>query len=347
MADALRLGIAGAGVAGQMRARAARAAGFELVSVADPDVAAAARAARGASAVADYRAMIDRSDVDVVVVSVPTPLHEEVAVAALHAGKHVLCEKPLAATSRTCRRILDVARQSGRTLAVGFNHRYLPPFRFLKHALEAGVIGRLTHVRALAGHDEVAGFRAPWMCLGALAGGGAMMDLGIHMTDLIRFLAGEIEDVAGAATAGVWRLEGSEDDALALMRTTAGVVVAYHATWTEWRGYTFRVEAYGDGGLITAQYGPMANEIVLRRAGGGRHRKWKVYPRANLRHRLLGWRDAARETFIAELRDLARMIAGERSSLAGGLDGLRAVELAEAVYESSRRRAVVRPGSQA
>jgi predicted dehydrogenase len=291
--------------------------------------------------------MIARADVDAVVVSAPTPLHEEIAVAALHAGKHVLCEKPLAATSQACRRILDAARDSGRTLAVGFNHRYLPPFRFLKHALDMGVVGRLTHVRALAGHDEVAGFRAPWMCLGALAGGGAMMDLGIHMTDLVRVVAGEIEDVAGAATAGVWGLEGSEDDALALMRTTAGVVVAYHATWTEWRGYTFRLEAYGERGMVAAQYGPMLNEVVVRRPGGGRRRTWKLYPGPNLRHRLLGWRDAARRTFIAELRDFVRTIAGERSSLADGRDGLRAVEVAEAVYDSSRRRAVVRPGPPA
>jgi predicted dehydrogenase len=349
VADVLRLGLVGAGVAGQMRALAARGLpGFALVAVADPDVGAAARAARGgARAVADYGEIIDRSDIDVVVVSAPTPLHEEVAVAALAAGKHVLCEKPLAPTSQACRRILEAARRADRALAVGFNHRYLPPFRFLKSALDTGVIGRLAHVRALAGHAEVAEFRADWMYLGALAGGGAMMDLGIHMTDLIRFLAGEIAEVHGAAMGGVWRVEGSEDDALALMRTTAGVPIAYHATWTEWRGYVFRLEAYGDRGLIRAQYGPMLNEVVLRRPGGGRSRRWKLYPRANLRDRLLGWRATARRTFGEELRDFARLVAGERGVLADGLDGLRAVELAEAVYESSRRRAVVRPGSGA
>jgi predicted dehydrogenase len=333
-----------------MRARAARdLPGFALIAVADPDPGAAARAARGggARAVADYREVIGRPDVDAVVVSAPTPLHEEVAVAALSAGKHVLCEKPLAATGQACHRILEAARRTGRTLAVGFNHRYLPPFRFLKDALDAGVIGRLAHVRALAGHAEVAEFRAAWMCVGAQAGGGAMMDLGVHMTDLVRFLAGEIAEVDGAATGGVWGVEGSEDDALALMRTTDGVPIAYHATWTEWRGYVFRLEAYGDRGLIRAQYGPMLNEVVLRRAAGGRSRRWKLYPHANLRDRLLGWRDTARRTFGEELRDFARMVAGERGVLADGLDGLRAVEVAEAVYESSRRRAVVRLGSGA
>jgi predicted dehydrogenase len=350
VADVLRLGVVGAGVVGQMRVRAARdCPGFAVAAVADPDLGAAARAARGAGAspLADYRELLARPDVDVVVVATPTPLHEEIAVAALSAGKHVLCEKPLAPTGRACRRILDAARRTGRTLAVGFNHRYLPPFRFLKDALDAGVIGRLAHVRALAGHAGLAEFRADWMYVGALAGGGAMMDVGIHMTDLIRFVAGEIEEVHGAATGGVWRVEGSEDDAIALMRSAAGVPIAYHATWTEWRGYTFRLEAYGEGGLIRAQYGPMLNEVVLRRTGGGRSRRWKLYPRANLRDRLLGWRATARRTFGEELRDFARMVAGERSVLADGHDGLRAVELAEAVYESSRRRAVVRLGSGA
>lgn len=344
----LRLGLVGAGAAGQLRARAARRVdGVTLTAVADPDLRAAASAARGASAIADADALLARADVDAVVVSVPTPAHEALVAAALRAGKHVLCEKPLAPTSAACRRLLAVARETGRTLAVGFNHRYFPPFRVLKDVVAAGRLGRLTHVRALAGHAGLPELRADWMYVGALAGGGAMMDLGLHMADLVRFVAGEIADVQGVAVNGVWGVEGSEDDALALMRTTAGVPVAYHATWTEWRGYTFRLEVYGDRGLVRAQYGPMLNEIVERVDGGRRRRRWRLHARANVRHRLLGWRDAACASFAAELGDFARRIAGADTMLADGLDGLRAVELAEAVYESSRRRAPVPAGGAA
>jgi predicted dehydrogenase len=349
VAGALGLVVVGAGVAGSLRARAARACpGFRLVGVADRDLPAARRAVRGSAALAvdDYRALLDRRDVDVVVVSAPTPLHEEVALAALGAGKHVLCEKPLAASSAACRRLLDAATRAGRILAVGFNHRYFPPFRFLARAVADGLVGRLTHVRARAGHDGVGNFRAEWMYVGALSGGGAMMDLGLHLTDLVRVLVGEVDAVQAVTAAGVWDVPGSEDDALVLMTSAAGVPVAYHATWTEWRGYTFRIDAYGDRGVVRAQYGPMLNEIV-RRGPGRRRRTWRLYPAANLRDRVLGWQSTAWRTFAAELRDLARVIDGEKTGLADGLAGLRAVELAEAAYESARRGAPVRLPAQA
>jgi predicted dehydrogenase len=348
VADVLRLGIAGAGVVGRLRARAARdCASVRVVAVADPDAAAAARVARevGAQPLPDVAEMLERADVDAVVIAAPTPAHEALAVAALAAGKHVLCEKPLAATSEACQRIIVAARAADRSLAVGFNHRYFAPFRVLKRTIEDGVIGSLEHVRALAGHEGLSQLRAEWMYLGVLSGGGAMMDLGIHMADLVRFVAGDIDVVHGLTTHGVWRVPGSEDNALALMRSADGVPIAYHATWTEWRGYTFRLEAYGDRGLVRAQYGPMLNEIVLRQANGGRRRRWHLHARANLRERLIGWEDTARRAFADELRDFVRKIAGERAMIADGMDGLRAVELAEAVYESSRRRAPVRAGA--
>jgi predicted dehydrogenase len=351
VADVLRLGLAGAGVAGQLRAGAARRVpAVAVVAVADPDGARAERAARAAGGRGvhrgdDWKALVDRPDVDAVVVSTPTPLHEEIALAALHAGKHVLCEKPLAPTSAACRRLAEAARDAGRTLAVGFNHRYLPPFRFLAQALEAGAVGRLTHVRARAAHGGLANFRAEWMYRGALAGGGATMDIGLHMTDLVRVVAGEIAEVHGLVSDRVWRVEGSEDDAVAVMRSAAGATVAYHASWTEWRGYTFRLEAYGDRGIVRAQYGPMLAEVVRRRDGRPPARRWTLFARDNLRHRLLGWQPAARASFAAELADLAGAVAGRPGRLAGGVDGLRAVELAEAVRESSRRGAVVRVGA--
>jgi predicted dehydrogenase len=148
----------------------------------------------------DYRSLLDDAAVEAVIISTPVQLHEEMAVAALAAGKHVLCEKPLSNSVESCRRILDAARAHKRTLAVGFNHRYYPSVKFLKRAVDDGRIGTLDHVRVFGGHDGLSNFRADWMYKGGLSGGGAMMDVGIHMTDLARFVLGEVRDVYGVAT---------------------------------------------------------------------------------------------------------------------------------------------------
>ena len=120
-----------------------------------------------------------------------------VVLAALTAGAHVLCEKPLSNSVGSCRAILDAAEKRRRTVAVGFNHRYYPAFSFMKNAIDRGELGTIDHLRIFGGHDGLANFRADWMYKAPLSGGGAMMDVGIHMTDLARFFIGEIAEVYG------------------------------------------------------------------------------------------------------------------------------------------------------
>jgi len=343
MKKPLGIAVIGAGLIGTLRCRAIeRVDSLRLLGVADVDVTRARRAAGKTRAVADYRELLGIPDLDAVIVSTPLPLHAEIAHACLAAGRHVLCEKPLAATPEACERLVAAATAADRHLAVGFNHRYFPSVRFLRQAIAAGRIGRLDHLRVFAGHDGPHNFRADWMYRGELSGGGAMMDLGLHMTDLVRHLAGEIVEVYGHATDRVWHVSGSEDNALVLMRTGDGVPISYQATWSEWRGYRFRLEAYGDRGMASASYGPMIHRLLERDPQSGRtHHSWSVYPALNLREKLAGWQTTAIETFAAELADFARAIDGESTMLADGDDGRAAVAIAHAVYESSRRGAAV------
>src|SRR5262245_29672895 len=112
----LRAAVFGAGTVGRLRARALHAnPQTTLVAIADPasDVAAAAAAAARAEVFDDYRALLDRVPIDLAIISTPTPLHEPMAIAALEAGAHVICEKPLSATVESCRRILAVAETRG------------------------------------------------------------------------------------------------------------------------------------------------------------------------------------------------------------------------------------------
>jgi predicted dehydrogenase len=342
----VKLAVVGAGVIGRMRARSVAAnPGCELVAVVDPDDAAARRAADGTRArvLADARALLEGDAVDALIVSTPVHLHEAMVVDALRAGKHVLCEKPLSNGVEPCRRMLEAARASGRTIAVGFNHRFYPSFRFMKHAIEAGEIGRLDEVRAYGAHDGLANFRAEWMYRQPHSGGGAMMDVGIHMTDLARYYAGEVVEVYGMAGENVWHVDGSEDRAVAILKSADGVPIVYQASWNEWKGYRVWMEAYGEKGMVRAQYGPMWNLLITHATpGAGRKRRIKPYLDVALRERLRGWETTTQRSFDDEVADFLRMTRGERVDLADGWSGLRAVEIAHAVVESSRTGAPVR-----
>jgi len=336
----LRIGVIGAGTIGQLRARSVHADPHtELVAVADENETAAGQAISGTSATAftDYRSMLDRAQLDAVIVSSPVHLHEEMAVAAMAAGAHVLCEKPLSNSVDSCRRILASADQHRRVIAVGFNHRYYPSVQFLKRAVDDGQIGDVDHVRVFGGHDGLHNFRADWMFKAPLSGGGAMMDVGIHMTDLTRFVLGEIVEVYGVSSESIWKVPGSEDNALAIMKSEAGVPAIYQATWTEWKGYRIFLEAYGNRGMVRAYYAPMFNLLITQESpGSARRRTIKMYPAAILRERLKGWQSTTYLTFCAELADFVRRLSGDRVPLADGWAGLRAVEIAVAVRESTR-----------
>jgi predicted dehydrogenase len=314
-----------------------------LVAVADSDEAAAVRAAGGGSAVfSDYRALLDAARPDIVIVSTPVHLHEDMVVAALASGAHVLCEKPLSNAVGSCKRMLQVAAHHGRVLAVGFNHRYYPSVRYLKQVLDDGAIGAIDHVRVFGGHDGLSNFRADWMYKAPISGGGAMMDVGIHMTDLARYVLGEISHVYGIATERVWKVPGSEDNALVLMMSDAGVPATYQATWTEWKGYRIFLEVYGDRGMVRASYAPMFNLLVTQdRPGGPRRRRVKLYPELIVREKLQGWQSTTYGTFERELADLLRRLEGQNVPLADGWSGARAVEIAAAVHESTRSGAPI------
>ncbi|NNG15090.1 MAG: Gfo/Idh/MocA family oxidoreductase [Gemmatimonadales bacterium] len=335
----VKLGVIGAGIVGTLRAQSIREnPTTELVAVADTDIEQAQRAAQGTQAqiFADYRQLLE-SSLDAVIVSSPLPLHEEHVSTALGAEKHVLCEKPLSNTVGSCRRILTLASTVNAHLAVGFNHRYYPSIKFLKQAVEEGRIGTLDHLRIFGGHDGLANFRSDWQYRAPESGGGAMMDVGIHMTDLAHYLLGDVTEVYGVASNRIWKVVGSEDNALAILKNPEGIPALYQATWTEWKGYRFYVEAYGDLGMVRGYYAPMFNLLVTQtKPGGPRKRTIKLYPEIILRERFKSWTSTALISFREELQDFLKVLAGDDNvPLADGVAGLRAMEIADAVYRST------------
>ncbi len=335
----LRIGLLGAGTIGRIRAQSLHASQRAvLAGVADVEHgrAAAAAARAGCRVFGDYRALLD-TPLDAVVISSPVNLHEEMAIAAFDAGLHVLCEKPLSNDTSAAKRMLDAARSSARTLAVGFNHRYFPSFKYLRQVLASGRLGEVMYARALGGHTGPDNFEADWMRDGRLVGGGAMMDLGIHLADLLGHTLGPISEVYGLTSAAVWKAPECEDNAIAIFKAGNDVPVLCQSSWSEWKGYRFWIEVYGTGGFMRAQSAPMFNRLVLRTRGKRARASYRFYPWIALREKFLGWQTTVRLSFDEEIADFIAAIEGGEGLLASGEDGLRALAVCQAVYESQRR----------
>lgn len=340
----MRIGVVGAGVIGRLRAQTIRDnPDTQLVAVCDV-VPAAAAAAAGSDAVAvtDLGRFLEQP-MDAVIVSSPLHLHDEACLGALERGMHVLCEKPLANTVDGCRRIVAAAQAADRVLAVGFNLRYFPAMKVIRSVIDSGRIGTLDHLRLFGGHDGLHNFRADWQFRAPESGGGAMMDIGIHLSDLARYFLGEITDVYGMMSERVFQVPGSEDNAVAVFRNEAGIAATYHATWTEWRGYGMVVEAYGSEGMVRGSYAPMQNLVIApSEPGGPRRTTRRFYPEIMVREKLRSWTSTTKLSFDEELRDFVARVGGaEGGALADGHAGLRSVEVADAVRRSSATREAV------
>jgi predicted dehydrogenase len=330
-AGPVRFGLIGCGDIGRLRAAAvAKSARAKLTAVSDLDPSRSTRIGNKYGAVADreWRTLLQRHDVDAVIVSTPPALHEEMCVEAMAAGKDVLCEKPLARSPAEGRRIVDAAHRNGRFLATGFNYRFYPSFVAARETLASGAIGELDHIRSYGGYSAT-GHNQPLVHDADVVGGGALSDIGIHLIDLTRDFLGDVAEVSGFATNRVWGWEGCEDNGFALLRSSEGRIASVHASWTEWRKYQFRIELYGSHGCITATCFPMMTRVtMLDKPGGHAKSKTQWFARTAFGEKLRSYRWVVIRSFVQEFEAFAEAVAGQPSRIATGADGLRALEIA-------------------
>jgi UDP-N-acetylglucosamine 3-dehydrogenase len=331
--DQLRFGLIGCGDIGVLRAAGVVQSGHRLTAVSDvsADKMNALAQQFGAAAVGDWQSLVSRPDVDAVIVSTPPMLHADMTIAAVKAGKHVLCEKPLARDPAECQAMVRAAQEAKRVLTTGFNYRFYPSFQLAHSWLNAGRIGELSHISSYGGYSAT-GHNQAWVHDGAVVGGGAMHDIGIHVLDLTRWFLGEVEDVQGMATGRVWNFSGCEDNAFALLRGPKNRLAAVHASWTEWGKYEFLIEMVGAKGRIRASCFPMMAEL-LESEGPGKpvRRTVEKFRRVFVYEHLKSYKWVVVQSFIEEFRAFARAVRGETTDIATGVDGTRAIEIAYAV----------------
>ena len=335
----MRIGVIGsAGKIGQMRVATILAQpGAELAAVMDMTEDKARAFSHGAPAFTDLDKFFE-TPMDAVVISTPAHVREPICMQAFEKGLHILSEKPLAHTVEGSRRILDAARAAKRHLGAGFNMRFYPAFAYIKDIMESGRIGEIDHIRIYGGHEGLPKFAFDWEYKSEISGGGALWDVGIHMTDMARFLLGEITAVYGVASEKVWKEPGSEDNAMAIFKAPSGVNAIYQATWTDWKGYKSAVEVYGSHGMVRGAYAPMETMLITMDKPGGPVTKTRNrFLDIMIREKLKSWKTTALASFQAEMDQFTRLVNGEEGlRIADGHAALRAVEIAAAVPQSSR-----------
>jgi predicted dehydrogenase len=225
----------------------------------------------------DWRELVARGRLDVLFISTPNALHREQALAALDAGLHVVCEKPLALDVAGARELRDRARAAGKKTLVFFTHRGIAASALVKRLVGEGVLGRPVHVSAsyLTNSHLRPGKRAEWRMQRAQAGTGVLGDIGSHLVDLVRWWMGDITRVAGQWLNVTPERDGVRTDAdeqvSFLARLACGAQASFVASkLVAGHGNRQRVELYGTGGSLIWEAEPQLDPTWEGRVWIGR-----------------------------------------------------------------------------
>jgi predicted dehydrogenase len=257
MSMSLGVAIVGAGRVGAKRAKALPG-GVECRTVFDatPERARAVAASiRGAVASETLEGAIEAPGVSLVIVATSNDALAPVSVAALERGRHVLVEKPGADSLEGLVRIRDAAARAQCRARVGFNHRFHPALLRTYELVSSGQYGSVFGIRGRYGHGGRVGYEQEWRTQRVASGGGELVDQGLHLIDLVRYLTGEVELAFAELRTDFWPIE-VEDNAYLALRSEKGALAWLHASWTEWKNLfslevalrTAKLEISGLGG---------------------------------------------------------------------------------------------------
>jgi len=243
----MNIGIIGFGKMGKIRAEAIKSSGRgEVRRVFDE---CEKTDFQGYPVAQNYLEIINDASLDAVFVCTPIYLNKEMTISGLKSGKHVFCEKPPAFSSKDVMEIREIEASSGKQLMYGFNHRHHASIKNMKNLISSGEYGEVLWMRGRYGKSVDKNFFETWRAKKELAGGGILLDQGIHMVDLFLFLGGKFDQVSSFVSNCYWKGE-IEDNVFAIMKNTqTGLVASLHSTMTQWR-HLFSLEVFLSKGYM-------------------------------------------------------------------------------------------------
>lgn len=315
--------------------------------------------------------------IDIVIVSTINKFSVPISVEALRADKHVLCEKPPGRNLEEAKDLFQVAMQSRGKLKIGFNHRYHPAISRAKDLVDAGAIGEVFYIRSRYGHGGRPGYENEWRGNIDLSGGGELIDQGIHILDLFNWFMGRFSQIFGCTNAYFYKPDDEnrpnapgawEDNVFALLKASDGKIASFHASCTQWKNL-FSFEIFGKDGYLLVEglggsYGTetlrigkrklvngykllvdtegkipnpsnepitsqlITNNVSSRYAGGAPDEEAFEFTGPDI-----SWKEEWRD-FLSAIRD-------NRDPLGDVHDGLKTMELVDAIYRSAREGRVI------
>ena len=338
MSKKVRFGIIGCGMIAQFHAKSIlEIEGAELAAAFDTYAPGVDRFAEQyhVKAYYDLDAMLKSDEIDAVSICTPSGLHTAQAIAAMKAGKHVVCEKPMSLTLAEADQLIAAEKETGMKVCIISQYRFAPATQEVKRAIDAGAFGRITHaslsMRYYRNNDyyESGAWRGTW----AMDGGGALMNQGIHGVDVFRYLLGPVKTINGLARSLTREKNGQklevEDAAAAVLEFENGALGIIEGSTTCYPGYPRQIVISGDQGSVVLEENsiikwdlPIPCQLPV---GGAVQNSGSSNPGAidNAGH-------------VLQIGNLVRSILSGEELLATAYSGRLPLEIILGIYESSR-----------
>ncbi len=333
--DKLKVGIAGYGVVGKRRHECVeRHPDMEMIAVCDQYFSKDNLDIDGLKNYQDYKELL-KEDLDILIVCLTNEIAPEVTIAALEKGLHVFCEKPPGRDVADISKVIKVEKQHPNLrLMYGFNHRYHDSVQEALQIIKSNELGKIINLRGVYGKSQLVTFNQPdWRTKREIAGGGVLLDQGIHMVDLMRLFVGEFTQVHSFIENSHWNYD-VEDNAYALMRTADGTVALMNSSATQWRHRFYLDINLEKGSLIlggilsgSKSYGAETLTKVYANPENDRGDPKEVTTRYN-----------TDPSWYAEIKEFADCIVNNRKITSGTSDdALQTMKLVYKIYHADKK----------
>ncbi|KMY51585.1 Gfo/Idh/MocA family protein [Peribacillus loiseleuriae] len=309
----------------------------EIVAVCDivEERAEKMAAQYGAKAFVDYKEVLKLKEVDAISVCLPNYLHAPVSIDALNAGKHVLCEKPMATSKEEAEAMIQAANINEKTLMIAHNQRFVASHQTAKQIIDSGKLGKIYSFKTTFGHPGPEAWSVDgadsWFFNKKQAFIGAMGDLGVHKSDLMRYLLGEFTEVGAFIETNAKKDTEVDDNAVCILRTESGIVGTLTASWAYVSGGDNSTVIYGENGTLRLEADPEYSLIEEYRDGKVIHHKLDK----------IQTNEDGGQTNSHVIDHFVESISGNKEPLITGEEGLKSLKIILAALESQETKKII------
>lgn len=311
----------------------------ELVAVCDINIERANSVAQqyGVKAYTNYEELLASGTVEAVSVCTPNYLHAPISVAALNSGVHVLCEKPMATSEEEAKAMIEAAKTNGKKLMIGHNQRFVASHQKARELIEKGEIGKIYSFRTAFGHGGPEGWsvdgKDSWFFKKDEAFIGAMGDLGVHKTDMLRYILNEeIVEVGAFVESNAKDFANVDDNAVCVLKTESGIIGTLAASWAYNGKEDNSTIVYGEKGILRLEDDPTYS-LVAQYATG------EV---VNYELGKIQSNDEGGQSNSHVIEQFVDAVAEDKESPVPGEEGLKSLAVILAALKSSQTKQITR-----